>query len=54
MVEGVDNYQLPEFCAEKGIKWKFTTTASPHQNGCTEALVKTCKSALKGQLGSKL
>ena len=54
MVRGLDNYQLPEFCAEKGIEWKFTTPASPHQNGCTEALVKTCKRALKGAIGEQV
>ena len=54
MVQGLDNYQLPECCAEKGIEWKFTTPASPHQNGCTEALIKTCKSALKGAIGEQV
>ena len=54
MLEGLDNYQLPEFCAEKGIEWEFTTPASPHQNGCTEALVKTGKSALKGAIGEQV
>ena len=54
MVEGLNNYRLREFCAEKGIEWKFTTPASPHQNGCTEALVKTCKNALKGAIGEQV
>lgn len=40
MVRGFEEDQLREFCAEKGIEWKFTTPASPHQNGCAEALVK--------------
>ena len=54
LVKGFDEDQLREFCAEKGIEWKFTTPASPHQNGCVEALVKTCKKVLsKGPLGSK-
>ena len=39
--------QLREFCAEKGMEWKFTTPAGPHHNGCAEALVKSCKNALK-------
>ena len=54
MVQGLDNYQLPEFCTEKGIEWKFTTPASLHQNGCTEALIKTCKSTLKGAIGEQV
>ena len=28
--------------------------ASPHQNGCAEALVKTCKGALKGAVGEQV
>ena len=54
MVKGFDEDQLREFCAEKGIEWKFTTPASPHQNGCAEALAKTCKGALKGAVGEKV
>ena len=54
MAQGLDNYQCPEFYAEKGIEWEFTTPASPHQNGCTEALVKTCKSTLKGAIGEQV
>jgi len=54
MVDGFDNDHLQEFWAEKGVEWKFTTPASPHQNGCTEALVKTCKNALKGTIGKQL
>ena len=54
MVKGFDEDQLREFCAEKGIEWKFTTPASPHQNGCAEALVKTCKGALKAAVGGQV
>lgn len=54
MVKGFDEDQLREFCAKKGIEWKFTTPASPHQNGCAEALVKTCKGALKGVVGEQV
>ena len=28
-------------------EWKFITPVAPHQNGCAEALVKSCKLALK-------
>ena len=47
MITGWNKYELREFCAKKGIKWKFTTPAAPHHNGCAEALVKSCKKALK-------
>jgi hypothetical protein len=42
---------LKEFCAERSIKWQFTTPLSPHQNGATEAMVKTIKTALKKAIG---
>lgn len=38
MIEGLDTEKLQEFSAERGMEWKFTTPAAPHQNGCTEAL----------------
>ena len=42
MVKDLDANQLiDEFCGEKSIKWIFTTPAVPHQNGCTEALIKS-------------
>ena len=45
MVKGWDTHKLREFSAEKGMQWKFATPASPHQNGCAEALIKSCKLA---------
>ena len=38
----------------KGIHWIFTTPAAPYQNGCAEALVKTCKRALKKAIGEQV
>ena len=54
MIKGWDIEKLREFSAEKGIQWKFTTPASPHQNGCAEALVKSCKMALKKAIGEQM
>ena len=54
MVNGLNQLEIQEFCAEKGMHWKFTTPAVPHQNGCAEALVKTCKNALRKAIGSQL
>ena len=51
MVKGWNAEQLREFSAEKGMQWQFTTPAAPHQNGCAEALVKSCKLALKIAMG---
>ena len=38
MTEGWNIQQLKDLCAKRGMKWKFTTPAVAHQNGCTEAL----------------
>ena len=51
MVEGVHTKKLQEFSAERGMKWQFTTPSAPHQNGCAEALVKSCKIGLKKAIG---
>ena len=54
MIEGLDTEKLQEFSAERGMEWKFTTPAAPHQNGCAEALVKSCKIALKKVIGEQV
>lgn len=54
MVQGLDPNKLKDFCAERGIQWMFTTPAAPHQNGCAEALVKSCKGTLKKAIGEQV
>ena len=54
MVEGLDTEKLQEFSAERGMKWQFTTPAAPHQNGCAESLVKSCKIGLKKAIGEQV
>ena len=54
MITGWNKDELREFCAEKGMKWKFTTPAAPHHNGCAEALVKSCKKALEIAIGKQV
>ena len=51
MIEGRQKEKLKEFAAEKGIKWQFITPTAPHQNGCAEAMVKSCKRAIKKAIG---
>ena len=53
LIRGLDKRQLCEFNAERGITWMFITPAAPHQNGCVEALVKSCKNAPKKQSENK-
>lgn len=54
MVRGWSGDELRDFCAEKGTTWKFITPSAPHHNGCAEALVKSCKVALKKAIGDQL
>ena len=51
MIEGWQKEKLKEFAAEKGIKWQFITPTALHQNGCAEAMVKSCKRAIKEAIG---
>ena len=34
--------ELQEFCGERSVERRFTTPATPHHNGCAEAMVKSC------------
>ena len=37
MIEGLDKAKLKEFCADRGMKWQFTTPLAPHHNGCSDS-----------------
>ena len=54
MIKGWDKAKLKEYCADRGITWQFTTPLAPHQNGCSESMVKSCKAALKKAIGDTL
>ena len=54
MIKGWDVTQLKEFCADRSMKWQFITPLAPHQNGCTEAMVKTVKKAIKKAIGDAI
>ena len=51
MIQGVGKKMLKVYCAEREVQWNFITPAKTHQNGCAEALVKSCKLALKKAVG---
>ena len=36
------------------MSWQFSTPGTSHQNGCAEALVKSCKIALKKAIGDQV
>jgi transposase InsO family protein len=54
MIEGWNKDQLEEFCSARGMKWQFITPLAPHQNGCSEAMVKSVKQAMKKAIGYAL
>ena len=41
--DGWNKEELIRFGSTKGLEWKFTMAASPHQNGVTEVMVKMVK-----------
>ncbi|XP_033104578.1 uncharacterized protein LOC117107129, partial [Anneissia japonica] len=53
MIQGWDKEKLQEYCAGHQTTWRFITPLSPHHNGCVEALVKSCKNALRKAVGSQ-
>ncbi|XP_014681609.1 PREDICTED: uncharacterized protein LOC106821357 [Priapulus caudatus] len=53
MVKGWSRDDLKEFYAERQVIWKFVTPLAPHQNGCAEALVKSCKHAIRKSIGDQ-
>ena len=53
MVQGWSDTELKDFCAQRGTDWQFTTPSAPHQNGCVESLVKSCKISLKKAVGNQ-
>jgi len=54
MIKGWDPKELQQFGAERGMEWKFSTPAAPHQNGSAESLVKSTKKALKKAIGEQV
>ena len=52
IIERWDIARLREYCADKRKHWNFTTPGAPHLSGWAEALVKSCKTALKKAMGN--
>ncbi|XP_064651670.1 uncharacterized protein LOC135502644 [Lineus longissimus] len=46
--------QVKEWCCERVTRWLFLTPTAAHHNGCAEALVKSCKTALKHAIGDQV
>ena len=54
MIKGWNLKALKELCADKGMKWQFSTPGATHQNGCAESLVKSAKIAIKRAIGEQI
>jgi hypothetical protein len=54
IIKDVDQERLREFGAEYGLEWRFAAADAPWQNGCSEALVKSVKSTIKGAIGDQV
>ena len=53
MINDINEEEVQGFGGEMGLQWKFDTPGAPHQNRCAEALVKSCKRALKKAVGGQ-
>ena len=45
---------VEEYCSGKRVQWRFITPGAPPQNGGAEAVVKSCKRALKKAIGDQV
>ena len=46
--------KIQGYCANSGIEWQFISADAPWQNGCSEALVKSAKRAIKHAVGDQV
>ena len=46
--------KIQGYCANNGVEWQFISADAPWQNGCSEALVKSAKRAIKHAIGSQV
>ena len=54
VIKEIGKNKLKEFGAENGFDWDFSSPDAPWQNGCSEALVKSVKKAIKNSIGSQI
>jgi len=53
IVSGFDDKMIAQFGGENSFEWEFTSPSAPWQNGCSEALIKSVKRALKISMGTQ-
>ena len=54
IIKGFDQEKLIKFGVDKGLTWEFAAPDGPWQNGCSEALIKSAKKAIRGAIGSQV
>ena len=54
VIAGLDVQAIAEFGGANSFEWEFTAPNAPWQNGCSEALIKSVKRALKISIGSQI
>ena len=53
-LSSLDQMKLKEFGLKNGFEWHFTAANAPWQNGCSEALIRSCKKAIHNSIGSQV
>ena len=53
-LSSLDQIKLKEFGLKHGFEWNFTAANAPWQNGCSEALIRSCKKAIHNSIGSQV
>ena len=51
MIKIWERTKLKEYCTDRKMKWQFTISSAPYQNGCAESTVKRIKTVLKKAKG---
>ena len=54
IIKGFDEEKLATFGVDKGFMWEFAAPDGPWQNGCSKALIKSVKKAIRGAIGSQV
>ena len=54
MIESMDEAKMKEFAIANMLEWNFCTSDAKWKNGCSEALIRSCKKAISAAIGSQV
>ena len=54
IIKEFDQEKLAKFGVDKGLTWALAARDGPWQNGCSKALIKSLKKAIRGAIGSQV